>query len=290
MTLRTALARLLVQMEADGKSPLTVAVYRTELARFVAWAKPGTDARRIRPDTLARYFAGVSPMVTAAGAPRSPRTVNRAKAAIRLLFRYLADTGAIPRDPSRVLKNARTDRPIPTVLSEAEARAFAKALAERAVDARGKRDQVLFTLLLRSGMRLGAALALDVAYLDLRQGTARSRGKHAREQLVYLPPDVVKLLRRHVREAGVTEGAIFRGARGRLSPRQAQYRFRQAVAAAGIKRAVTVHSLRHTFATRLRERTGDLRLVQAALGHRQIATTEVYAAVTGQDLRRAINA
>ena len=117
---------------------------------------------------------------------------------------------------------------------------------------------------------------------------AKTCGKHAREQLVYLPPDVVKLLRRHLREGGVTDGAIFRGASGRLSPRQAQYRFRQVVAAAGIARPVTVHSLRHTFATRLRERTGDLRLVQAALGHRQIATTEVYATVGGGDLRRAV--
>lgn len=62
------------------------------------------------------------------------------------------------------------------------------------------------------------------------------------------------------------------------------------MAAAGIERAVTVHSLRHTFATRLRERTGDLRLVQAALGHMQIGTTEVYANVRGGGLRRALAA
>lgn len=68
------------------------------------------------------------------------------------------------------------------------------------------------------------------------------------------------------------------GSRGQS--RQAQYRFRQAVAAAGIERAVTVHSLRHTFATRLRERTGDLRLVQAARQH------PLYVARGSQVLRR----
>lgn len=70
---------------------------------------------------------------------------------------------------------------------------------------------------------------------------------------------------------------IFRGARGRLLPRQSQYRFRQVVAATGIERPVTVDSLRHTLATRLREREGRPEAGAAVLGHRQIATTEVYA-------------
>jgi integrase/recombinase XerC len=58
---------------------------------------------------------------------------------------------------------------------------------------------------------------------------------------------------------------------------------------AAIDRPVTVHALRHTFATRLRERTGDLRIVQAALGHRQLGTTEVYAHMSGAEVRQAIS-
>jgi integrase/recombinase XerC len=73
-----------------------------------------------------------------------------------------------------------------------------------------------------------------------------------------------------------------------LSARQAQYRFGALLAAAGIERPVTVHALRHTFATRLRERTGDLRIVQAALGHRQLTTTEVYASLSNADVRHAV--
>jgi len=81
---------------------------------------------------------------------------------------------------------------------------------------------------------------------------------------------------------------VFRGSRGRLSVRQAQYRFRQLLATARIERALTVHSLRHTFATRLREETGDLRLVQVALGHRQLATTQVYAKVDETNVRAVV--
>jgi integrase/recombinase XerD len=104
---------------------------------------------------------------------------------------------------------------------------------------------------------------------------------------VYFPKEVATLLKRQIKEE---RGPIFRGRSDWLSVRQAQYRFRQVLAAAGIERAVTVHSLRHTFATRLREETGDLRLVQVALGHRQLATTQVYAQVTDADLRRSITA
>ena len=134
------------------------------------------------------------------------------------------------------------------------------------------------------------ALALDVGDLDLATGSAISRhGKHGRVQTVYFPAAVAKLLRRYLKDAGIRNGPVFRSSRGsRLSPRQAQYRFHALVELAGITRPVTVHSLRHTFAARLRERTGDLRVVQAALGHRQLGTTEVYVAVAGADVRRAV--
>jgi integrase/recombinase XerC len=289
MTLRTAAHRFLRQMEADGKSALTIRVYRSELDRFLAWAGPRVDVRRVRPQTIARYLTSPESLVSPDGTKRSVRTVNRTRTVIRLLFGYLAETGTIRRSPARVLKNARTDPPIPLALTDEEVRRFLHVLDVEAEEGEiGRRDRVLFTLLLRSGMRLAAALALDVEHLDLTAGTAATNGKHNREQRVILPRDVVKLLRRHLKETGVTTGAVFRTSRGRLSARQAQYRFHSLIELAGIARPLTVHSLRHTFATRLRERTGDLRIVQAALGHRQLSTTEVYAHVEEDELRRVV--
>jgi integrase/recombinase XerC len=288
MTLQTALARFLQQLEADGKSPLTISVYARELRRFVTWAKPRTDVRRVTPVLLARYLTDPALQVTPIGTKRNARTTNRTKTALRLLFGYLTLAGTLHHDPSRLLKNAKTDRPLPTPMTEAEERRFVKALEWNRRCREGRRDHALFTLLLRSGMRLAAALVLDLADLDLRTGTARSVGKHARVQDVVLPRDVARLLRGYLRTEGVTSGAIFRSARGRLSSRQAQYRFKAVLAAAGIDRPLTVHSLRHTFATRLRERTGDLRIVQAALGHRHLGTTEAYARLGDADVRRAI--
>jgi integrase/recombinase XerC len=289
MTLRTAARRFLTQLEADGRSPLTIRVYRSELDRFIRWAGKRAHAEAIRPDAIANYLISPAARVSPDGTKRSTRTVNRTRAVLRMLFAYLEDRGTVRRSPARLLRNGRTDRPIPTVLSKEEERAFLHALDAAAEESDiGRRDRVLFTLLLRSGMRLSAALALDVAHLDLAQGTAVSEGKHAHIQTVYFPKAVVTLLRRHLKAIAITSGAVFRSSRGaRLSARQAQYRFRAALELAGIDRPVTVHSLRHTFATRLRERTGDLRVVQAALGHRQLGTTEIYAQVDAAEIRRA---
>jgi site-specific recombinase XerD len=209
---------------------------------------------------------------------------------LRLLFAHLVDRGVLSTSPARLLKNGRIDRPLPVALTEAETRRLTRALDAAAEDsALGRRDRLLFTLLLRSGMRLSAALALDVADLDLASGTATSRGKHGRVQGVFLPRDLIQLFRSYLKGEAIKSGALFRSARGsRLSARQAQYRFCAALDLAGIDRPVTVHSLRHTFATRLRERTGDLRIVQAALGHRHLATTEVYAHVDAAEVRKAV--
>jgi site-specific recombinase XerD len=288
MTLTTATRRFLTQLEADGKSPLTIPVYRRELDRFGRWLGPGTDVRTVRPDALARYLTEPALTVTPTGTKRNARTMNRTRTVLRLLFGYLTLAGTLRQDPSRLLRNARTDRPLPTPLSEAEERRFVRALDRNLRCREGRRDQALFTLLLRSGMRLAAALALDVADLDLRTGTARSVGKHAHVQDVVLPRDLTRLLRRYLVEEGIHEGALFRSSRGRLSSRQAQYRFHALLADARIERPLTVHSLRHTFATRLRERTGDLRIVQAALGHRNLGTTEAYAQAEPAEVRRAL--
>jgi integrase/recombinase XerC len=292
MLLTTAARRFLTQLEADGRSPLTTRVYRGELDRFIKWAGAKNHADAIRPDAIAAYLTAPASRVSPDGTDRSTRTVNRTRTVLRLFFGYLADSGTIRQSPARLLRNGRTDRPIPTVLSKDEEKRLLAALNAAAKDREvGRRDRALFTLLLRSGMRLSAALALDVNDLDLAQGTAISRvGKHGRIQGVFLPGDVIRLLKRHLKDRGpATAGAVFTSSRGRrLSARQAQYRFGALLAAARIERPVTVHGLRHTFATRLRERTGDLRIVQAALGHRQLATTEVYAHFSKADVRQAI--
>ena len=128
-------------------------------------------------------------------------------------------------------------------------------------------------------------MALGVGDVDLRTGTLRVKLKGGTEGRVFLNPGLRRLIRQFLKE-NATRGdcgpntPLFQGQSGkRLGARQIQQRFARWFGEAGVGRTVSLHSLRHTFATRLYEKTGDLHLVQRALGHRQITTTEIYARV-----------
>jgi site-specific recombinase XerD len=216
--LRTAIRRFLQQLEADGRSPLTVSVYGRELRRFAEWHGMAKLAERIRPPVIAKYLtsrAGRESRGARATGERSARTLNRARTSLRQFFAYLEEAGAVRRSPARALRSARTDPPLPVALNEDEEKRFLHALDVAAGESDvGTRDRALFTLLLRSGMRLSAALALDVTDLDLASCSAISRhGKHGRVQTVYFPRAVATLLRRHLKETGIRRGPVFRSSR-----------------------------------------------------------------------------
>ncbi|MBD3299452.1 MAG: tyrosine-type recombinase/integrase, partial [candidate division Zixibacteria bacterium] len=151
------------------------------------------------------------------------------------------------------------------------------------------RDRLIFELLLGTGIRLGSLVALNIADVDLDHATLHIRSKGGHRERVFLNPTLVAMLARHLEQialcghTGRDPSASLRASvplyasksGRRLGARQVQFNFAKWCSEAGIGRAVSVHSLRHTFATRLYRKTGDLYLVQRALGHRQITTTEV---------------
>ena len=149
-------------------------------------------------------------------------------------------------------------------------------------------------MLLGTGIRLGSLVGLNVGDVDLSAGTLRIHAKGGGEERVFLNPRLVGMLGGFLDESrsqgpcGPRSPLIRSQSGNRLGARAIQLKFARWVEEAGINRPVSVHSLRHTFATRLYERTGDLYLVQRALGHRQITTTEIYARVIDEALRHAM--
>ncbi len=142
--------------------------------------------------------------------------------------------------------------------------------------------------MLATGLRLGSALAIDADDVDLEQGEIRIlRAKGGREERVYLGVGIQGHLTAYL--GNMTAGPLFRSAGGkRLAARQAQRRFQLWLKLARIERPFSPHSLRHTFATGLYRRTGDIFLVKQALHHRSIASTLIYARMNDDKLREAI--
>ncbi|OGG55925.1 MAG: hypothetical protein A3F84_09845 [Candidatus Handelsmanbacteria bacterium RIFCSPLOWO2_12_FULL_64_10] len=151
------------------------------------------------------------------------------------------------------------------------------------------RDRALFSLLYRSGLRVGEALSLDVADVNLEGGTFRVVGKGNAERVGYLSEETRPLLRRYLRSRGNPQaGPLFESREGRLSYPMAYVLFRRY--AEGLKRPdgkpVTIHQLRHAFGT---ERAGrmDALVLRDLMGHRNIRTTLRYARVSLERTRQA---
>ncbi len=287
MKLSTAIRRFDAQLRADGKSPHTRAVYLRDLESFAAWVGKTTDTGRIRPTHLARYLGSASFTHMPCGEPRAVVSLNRSKSAIRSFFRFLTEAGHLKQTPARLVRSAPCHQKPPACLTEKEAyKLLATIKREKTLIA--QRDHLIFALMLGTGIRLGSLVALNAGNVDLASGTIRVNGKGNVEQLVFVNGRLKRLLKKHIGKRDAVH-PVFLSVRGRrIGSRQVQLRLGHWLRRAGITRPCTVHTLRHSFATRLYEKTGDLRLVRRALGHRQITTTEIYSPVADGRLIRAL--
>ena len=290
MTVDQALDRFVTQLEADGRAASTIAQRRRHIALLAHWwadVRPCAPVSDIGHEDVARFLSSPVARLAADGVARKAATMNIIRASLRRFFSYLHGAGYIQDDPGRVIRRAVCGRPEPRALSGPERDRFLAALdaAETAVD---RRDAVLFRMMLRTGIRLRSALALEVDDLDFDQGEIRLRAaKGNRDDRVVMPDDVAELLRTHLGDR--TNGSVFTSSTGKaLSPRHVQRRFQALVKRAGITRKVTPHSLRHSFGMEIYKRTGDILVVQQAMRHRSIQSTLAYARADQERVRRAI--
>ena len=290
MEITDALDRFLVQLEADGRSAHTIGQYRRHVRLLANWLVQegrSRDVIRIDHEDLACFLASPTARNRPDGKKKKATAMNALRTSLRCFFGYLHRAGVIREDPARLVRRAICAPPPPRALTEGEETKLLKVLREaQGVEAR--RDRVLFELMLATGIRLSSALGLDIEDADLDEGVLLLRRvKGDRTERVFINRKAQGLLRDHM--DGLETGPVFQGRAGeRLSVRHVQRRFRMWRQRAGVSRAVSPHSLRHTFATRLYERTGDVLIVKEALGHRAIGSTIVYAQVSQHRLRVAL--
>ena len=219
-----------------------------------------------------------------------PASIARELSAIRTFYRYLELRHDISNPAVRGVRTPKHSPPLPRAPGTAETRdliAHAGRVAREPWVA--ARDTALFTLLYGCGLRIGEALALDVA--DVPEGeTMLVRGKGGKERLVPLLPvvrDAVAAYRDLCPWHTGRGGPLFVGLRGRrLQPAVVQRTMKAARMALGLPASATPHALRHAFATHVLAGGGDLRAIQELLGHASLSTTQRY---THVDARRLID-
>ena len=282
-------------------SPLTVAAYRTDLARFLGFLTlhlGGTptlaDLATLKAMDFRAWLADEA--IRAAERPdhsrdKANRTRVRRMSAVRSFYRHLSRRHGIDNAAPGLMASPRIKVPLPRPLpvqAALEVPAGIAALAHTALAE--SRDTALFTLLYGAGLRIAEALSLDLRDLPRVQPGARPDdpatsavlrivGKGGKERLVPILPAVLSALRhwvaRHPDPA--PDSPLFPGVRGkRLDAAVAQKAMRDYRRLAGLPEHATPHALRHSFATHLLEGGADLRSIQELLGHASLSSTQRY--------------
>jgi len=276
-----------------GLSDHTLMAYRRDLRRYLAFlAARGVTTVEMVDDAAVRSFVASLSASTHGpqGRPYQATSVARALSAVRSFHRFLVREGVTDRDPAAGTRQPKLPRSLPRPLPVEEVGRLLEAPREDS--ALGLRDRALLELLYGSGLRVSELVGLDVDDVDLDEGAVRVLGKGGKEREVPLGRFGREAAAAYVTRArpgfasARSRGALFLNQRGGRLTRQSVNRILAGyVRAAGIRRRVTPHSLRHSFATHLLEGGADVRVVQEMLGHASVATTQIYTLVTKEHLR-----
>jgi integrase/recombinase XerC len=264
-------------------APNTLEAYQRDLAAFLSFLAGHTGGavsvatlRDMRPADLRAYMAARREDSL------QSRSLARALSAIKGFFRFLEREGVMATEALNVIRTPKAKRSLPKALTVLEART-AIATTEEMEDRPwvAARDMAVLSLCYGAGLRISEALAVSRA--DLDTNVLRVTGKGGKTRMVPLIEAVrtsIETYLKHCPFPLTPTQPLFRGVKGGpLSPRLIQLRVVQLRSALGLPPSATPHALRHSFATHLLGRGGDLRAIQELLGHASLSTTQIYTAV-----------
>jgi integrase/recombinase XerD len=268
-----------------GLSNNTLQSYSSDLVRFFRFLEgKGIDPLSVTREDLSTYLITLSKGI-------SPRSLARNLSSIRGFYRFLVSEGRLDSNPARLQEAPRLPRRLPGALSMNEVDRLL-AQPDPATPA-GLRDRAMLELLYATGLRVSELIHLKVFDINMEAGFLRTLGKGSKERLVPVGAkalDAVKeylLYGRRPLLKGVNPPFLFLNGRGKALTRQGFWKIIRAYGLkASIRRKISPHSLRHSFATHLLENGADLRSVQLMLGHADISTTQVYTHVTRERLKQ----
>lgn len=259
-----------------GLSHNSIAAYATDLGIFLKFLekKRVTQASQVTPTLIMEH------MVALSKGGRKARSVARHMISVRGFFRYLVSEQVIPKNPTANMDLPKIGRKLPELLSLAE---IEQILAVPVTEnPEGVRNRAMLELLYATGLRVSELVTLGLNDVDLTAGYLRVLGKGSKERIVPVGRSAIERMKQYLEVRGTLlkkkiHAAFFVTRRGGSMTRQAFWEILKACTLrAGIKRHVSPHIFRHSFATHLLERGADLRAVQAFLGHADITTTEIY--------------
>lgn len=274
-----------------GLSPNTIVSYRTDLEEYLSYLEDRNET-----SWEVDYLVVDAFLATQKDKGKATTSISRMISSLRKFYQWLLRQDIIERDPLVKIDSPKSERRLPTALSEEE---VTKLLDAPDTKTRlGIRDRAMLEVLYATGMRVSELINLRTGDIHSELKIIRVLGKGSKERLVPITEVALSWLEKYqkdVREnqvlkSGQFTDVIFLNNHGRQLTRQAVWqKIKKYCQLIGITKNVTPHTLRHTFATHLLENGADLRVVQEILGHSDITTTQIYTNLTQKHILEVYN-
>ena len=248
----------------------TVASYCSDVEKFMTWA--GMAPENVTAEDVTGYLASRSKV--------SERSQARFLSALRNFFDWLYLEGVVKENPCELVDMPKLGRYFPSVLSEQEVEAIMDSVDT--TDWIGVRDRAILEVLYGCGLRVSEAVGLRISCLYPDEGFVRVYGKGKKERLIpfcgMAREAVLKYLEvRPLPSDSKSDDLLFLNNRGTSLSRVSMFKMvKKQALIADVRKEISPHTFRHSFATHLVENGADLRVVQEMLGHESITTTEIY--------------
>jgi len=279
--------RMYLRMER-GLSENTVQAYERDIDKlFSYFIRQSVDPVHATLDQLHDFVRDTFSTDTNA------RSQARILSGVRSFYRFLLYHNYIDQDPSELLEGPRKEVHLPEVLSVEEIDQLVGAIDLSSRE--GHRNRAIIEMLYGSGLRVSELTALKLSNIYRSEHYMLIEGKGSKQRLVPISPVAEKWFQYWLQDRALwpispgSEDYAFLNRRGAPLTRVMVFTIiKRLCQAAGIRKNISPHTLRHSFATHMLQNGADLRIIQQLLGHEDITTTEIYTHVEVQDLRRAI--
>ncbi|MBQ6760081.1 MAG: tyrosine recombinase XerD [Prevotella sp.] len=271
-----------------GVSPNTVAAYISDVGKLITWCEEEQrDPVTLTLDDLETFSASLHDLGIASSSHA------RILCGVRAFYQYLTIDGYVEQDPSELLESPIQDKHLPDVLSTEEVDMIINAIDLSKWE--GQRNRAIIEVLFSCGLRVSELVTLTLSNIYEEDGFVRILGKGNKERLVPISGRALHELhlwymdRRQMKIKPGEEDYVFLNRRGaHLTRNMIFIMIKQYAAQAGIRKTISPHTLRHSFATALLEGGASLRVIQTLLGHESIGTTEIYTHIDMSTLRQEI--
>lgn len=271
-----------------GMSDNTRAAYRSDVEKLVCYLADGvTTLGDVTLDTLHNFAADLHDLGI------SPRSQARIVSGVKSFFKFLKNQQFIEHNPARMLENPQVGLHLPEVLTVAEIDAMLDAIDLTTPE--GQRNRAIVETLYSCGLRVSELVNLEIGKVFVDEGYVIVTGKGSKERVVPISLSALREIsawmddRADIDIKPGEEQMLFVSRRGkRLTRVMIFYIIKRLAELAGIRKEISPHTLRHSFATHLLEGGANLRAIQQMLGHESIATTELYLHLDRSHLREEI--